>query len=109
MKIQDQAIQEALVTISKVVTAGGGKALLVGGCVRDTVMGYWPRDFDVEVYGVPPQTLIEILSRSFPVGQVGEAFGVLKIHGFPLTCPYLGGNPRGGRVIEGLRCTLIRI
>lgn len=83
-EIKDPPLQEALMTISKVVAAEGGKALLVGGCVRDTLLGSLPRDFDVEVYGIQPAKLLEILSRSFPVGLVGEAFGVLKIHGFPI-------------------------
>jgi len=84
VQIQDAAVQEALVCISKVVDAEGGKALLVGGCVRDTVLGLCPRDFDVEVYGIPPARLEEILSRCFDVSLVGEAFGVIKIQGIPI-------------------------
>ncbi|UCE63465.1 MAG: CCA tRNA nucleotidyltransferase [Nitrospirota bacterium] len=84
VQIQDPAIQEALVTISKVVATEGGKALLVGGCVRDTLLRSFPRDYDVEVYGIPPAKLVEILSRCFSVSLVGEAFGVIKIQGFPI-------------------------
>jgi len=84
VEIHDKAIQEALVSISEVVAAEGGKALLVGGCVRDTLWGFCPRDFDVEVYGIPPAKLVEILSGCFSVGLVGEAFGVIKIHGLPI-------------------------
>ena len=82
--IPDKAIQDALVTISKVVAAEGGKALLVGGCVRDTLLRSCPRDYDIEVYGIQPASLVEILSRCFSVNLVGEAFGVIKIRGCPI-------------------------
>ena len=84
VQIQDAAIQEVLVSISKMVAANGGRALLVGGCVRDTLLESFPRDFDVEVYGVPPAKLVEILSRFFSINLVGEAFGVIKIQKFPI-------------------------
>ncbi len=84
VEIQDNAIREALVTISKVVVNEGGKALLVGGCVRDTLLGSFPRDFDMEVYGIQPPRLVEILSRWFSISLVGEAFGVIKIQGLPI-------------------------
>ena len=84
LEIHDNAIREALVTISKVVENEGGRALLVGGCVRDTLLGSFPRDFDMEVYGIPPSRLVEILSRWFSISLVGEAFGVIKIQGLPI-------------------------
>lgn len=84
VQIQDAAIKEALVSISKAVASEGGKALLVGGCVRDTLLGSCPRDFDVEVYGIQPARLVEILTQCFAVSLVGEAFGVIKIQGFPI-------------------------
>ena len=32
----------------------GGRAYFVGGCVRDALFGATPKDFDIEVYGLPP-------------------------------------------------------
>ena len=84
VEIQDKAIREALVTISTAAAVEGGRALLVGGCVRDTLLGSCPRDFDVEVYGIPPARLLDILSQRFSVALVGEAFGVVKIEEFPI-------------------------
>ncbi len=59
--------------------------MLVGGCVRDELMGIEPKDRDVEVYGVEPERLKGIL-ESFvldraPLMTVGEAFAVYKIGG----------------------------
>ena len=57
----------------------GGRALLVGGCVRDELMGKQPKDWDLEVYGIQPQRLRELLDRFGMVNVVGEAFTVYKL------------------------------
>lgn len=53
--------------------------MLVGGCVRDELMGKEPADWDVEVYGVEPVRLRQMLDTIGPVNVVGEAFTVYKI------------------------------
>lgn len=53
--------------------------MLVGGCVRDELMNIVPKDFDVEVYGIEPSKLREILDLFGKVDAVGEAFTVYKI------------------------------
>ena len=57
----------------------GGRALLVGGCVRDELMGNQPKDWDLEIYGIEPATLREMLDRFGSVNVVGEAFTVYKV------------------------------
>lgn len=57
----------------------GGRAMLVGGCVRDKLMGIDPQDFDLEVYGVEPVKLREILDGFGRVDAVGEVFTVYKL------------------------------
>ena len=74
---QGQAVCEA-------VRAAGGRALLVGGCVRDCLLGLPATDLDVEVYGIPPARLLEILSERFAIDLVGRAFGVIKLRGVPI-------------------------
>lgn len=61
------------------VREAGGRAMLNGGCVRDQLMGSIAKDWDVEVYGVEPHRLREILDGIGPVNVVGEAFTVYKI------------------------------
>ncbi|HJT66181.1 MAG TPA: HD domain-containing protein [Pyrinomonadaceae bacterium] len=68
-----------ILDLAEAVRDAGGRALLVGGCVRDGLMGAQPKDWDVEVYGVAPERLREILDRFGPVNVVGEAFTVYKL------------------------------
>ncbi len=58
------------------------RALLVGGFVRDALLGLHPKDLDVEVYGVSPVRLEELLEQLYPgkVDLVGRAFGIIKVH-----------------------------
>ncbi len=53
--------------------------MLVGGSVRDRLLGIEAKDFDVEVYGIAPLKLREILENLGRVDAVGEAFTVYKI------------------------------
>ena len=57
----------------------GGGALLVGGCVRDPLMGRAPKAWDLEIYGVEPARLRELLDQFGEVNVVGEAFTVYKL------------------------------
>lgn len=59
--------------------AAGGRPLLVGGTVRDELLGRAPKDFDVEVYGLEPEALQRALQPLGPVDAVGQAFTVLKV------------------------------
>ncbi|MCY7346094.1 MAG: HD domain-containing protein [Pyrinomonadaceae bacterium] len=73
------AISKKIIELAELVKQNGGRAMLVGGCVRDELMNVEPKDFDVEVYGIEPPKLREILARSGKVDVVGEAFTVYKI------------------------------
>ncbi len=57
------------------------RALIVGGFVRDALIGKHPKDADLEVYGVHPERLEALLTQLFPgkVDTVGRAFGILKV------------------------------
>ncbi len=63
------------------IHSNNGRALLVGGAVRDMVMNLPIKDIDVEVYGLTEEQLENILKQFGPVSLVGKAFGVLRIHG----------------------------
>src|SRR5687767_10005956 len=66
--------------IEVVLKNGATNALLVGGCVRDLVLGIEPKDYDVEVYGLPMVKLVDVLSPHFDTKVVGQSFGVIKIN-----------------------------
>ena len=51
--------------IAKLVRDAGGRALMVGGAVRDLMRGAKVKDVDLEVFGVAPEKLKEALSVHF--------------------------------------------
>jgi tRNA nucleotidyltransferase (CCA-adding enzyme) len=71
--------QQKIQRIAEAVQAGEGRALLVGGCVRDRIMGQTPKDWDLEVYGIEPVRLRELLGQFGQVNAAGEAFKVYKL------------------------------
>src|SRR5687767_11211958 len=70
---------EDVLKLSALVRDAGGRAMLVGGCVRDELMGIEAKDWDLEVYGVEPEELKVILESFGEVNTVGEAFTVYKL------------------------------
>ena len=70
---------EKVLALAQAVHEAGGRALLVGGCVRDLLMGQEPKDWDVEVYGIEPNKLRALLDQIGAVNVVGEAFTVYKL------------------------------
>ena len=72
-------VPEKVVALARAVRDEGGRALLVGGCVRDSLMRNEPKDWDLEVYELAPERLREILDRFGSVNVVGEAFTVYKL------------------------------
>jgi len=65
--------------LAEALRAEGGRALLVGGCVRDELMGRETKDWDLEVYGIEPGRLRQLLDEFGEVNVVGEAFTVYKL------------------------------
>jgi tRNA nucleotidyltransferase (CCA-adding enzyme) len=72
-------IPEKVVDIATAVRDMDGRALLVGGCVRDLLMKREPKDWDLEIYGIEPAKLRALLDRFGPANVVGEAFAVYKL------------------------------
>ena len=72
-------IPKKILELSQAVHDQGGRALLVGGCVRDALMGKEPKDWDLEIYGIEPPRLRELLDRFGSVNVAGEAFTVYKL------------------------------
>lgn len=72
-------VYEKVLNFSQIVKENGGKALLVGGSVRDSLMNRISKDFDLEVYGLDPKRIEGIAEQIGKVSDVGKAFGILKI------------------------------
>lgn len=65
--------------IAQLVKNAGGRALLVGGCVRDELLGCECDDIDIECFGIEPDVLIKELSSRYELDLVGASFGVIKL------------------------------
>ncbi len=52
--------------------------LMVGGCVRDWLLGSDINDFDVEIFNISFTYLHKILSKHGRTNAVGKSFGVIK-------------------------------
>jgi tRNA nucleotidyltransferase (CCA-adding enzyme) len=61
------------------IVAAGGRPLVVGGAVRDWLMNLAATDFDIEVYGLAPDTLEAALGTVGAVQLTGKLFGVFKV------------------------------
>ena len=73
------ARESRIVDVARAIDAAGGRAVAVGGHVRDRLLGRESKDRDVEVFGLDLDTLQEILARFGRVIAVGRAFGVLRL------------------------------
>ena len=71
-------IPESVIAVLKDIKKEGGKGVIIGGSVRDAILGKKAKDIDVEVYGLPGEKLSEILGRHGKVNLVGKQFGVYK-------------------------------
>ena len=66
---------QAAVEILRRLRGEGFQAFLVGGCVRDLVMGFVPKDYDISTDAAPEQVV-----RLFPESlTVGAQFGVVIV------------------------------
>ncbi len=71
---------EAVRTIAGLVREAGGRALMVGGSVRDLLLGEKNvKDVDLEVFGLEPKRLQEVIGQKYEFDACGLSFGVLKI------------------------------
>ena len=68
-----------VISIAQGVRDEGGRALIVGGWVRDELLGRTPKDLDLEVFGLPADRLRPLLERFGRVETVGESFAVFKV------------------------------
>ncbi len=82
--IPDPRLRQVLEDLCTQAAEAGGRALLVGGSVRDALLGLPAKDLDLEVYGLAPDTLRSLVAASYPLDLVGQSFGVLKLKGLPI-------------------------
>jgi tRNA nucleotidyltransferase (CCA-adding enzyme) len=96
-----------LTAIARAVRDAGGRALVVGGWVRDQLLGL-PQpakpDVDLEVFGVPGDRLRALLETFGRVEAVGESFQVYKVGDIDVSLPRRdskAGRGHRGFVVTG--------
>lgn len=70
-------IPDSIKTLHKIFTENGYKLYLVGGSVRDFIIGTTPKDFDLATDATPDQ-IIQIVS-DYKTNLQGKAFGVVVV------------------------------
>ena len=65
--------------IAEAAATAGGRALVVGGWVRDRLRGCPSKDIDIEVFGIPQEQLPALLAPIGRVEPVGQSFPVYKV------------------------------
>ena len=65
--------------IARTIRDAGGRALVVGGWVRDRLRGHPSKDLDIEVFGIEQTRLPAILAAFGRVEAVGQSFPVYKV------------------------------
>ena len=68
--------------IAELVAQKGGRTLYVGGFVRDRMLGIDNKDVDIEVHGIEPGVLWDILSQIGEPLSYGSSFGIFSLKGF---------------------------
>ena len=105
--------------VARAVRHAGGRALIVGGWVRDRLLdrvsigstsaGHTPKDggrqdIDVEVFGLPADRLRAVLSALGPVNSVGASFAVFKLGPLDISLPRTeskAGRGHRGFIVTG--------
>jgi tRNA nucleotidyltransferase (CCA-adding enzyme) len=90
--------------IAQAVREDGGRALVVGGWVRDAILGHPSKDIDLEVFGMPAERLRSLLSEFGRVDTVGESFTVYKLGDVDVSLPRREsktGRGHTGFTVEG--------
>jgi tRNA nucleotidyltransferase (CCA-adding enzyme) len=80
-------VADLAASIIEAIRDAGGRALIVGGWVRDRLMGRTSKDIDIEVYGLAAHGLRAVLSTFGPVNAVGESFTVYKVGDIDVALP----------------------
>ena len=82
----------------------GGRALCVGGFVRDKLLGRASKDLDMEVFGIAAEALLPLLRTLGRVEPVGAAFPVYKLGAIDVALPRREsktGRGHKGFTVEG--------
>jgi tRNA nucleotidyltransferase (CCA-adding enzyme) len=90
--------------LARAIRSAGGRALCVGGFVRDRLLRRGSKDLDIEVFGIPQDRLLPLLQSLGRVEPVGQAFPVYKFGAIDVSLPRREsktGRGHKGFTVEG--------
>jgi len=77
LKIKSKDIDPGALFITKRLNDSGYQALMVGGCIRNLIMGEETHDWDITTKATPEE-IVEVF-RDYKVVPVGKKFGTLTV------------------------------
>lgn len=70
-------LEPEIIKLMQKLNYRGNQCLVIGGAVRDSILGIEAKDIDIEVYGISYEDLMKFLSQYGKVDLVGQKFGVI--------------------------------
>ncbi len=85
--ISPDQVDAGAVSVVEALVAAGYEALLVGGCVRDLLLGLTPKDFDVATSATPDQVKqvfrkARLIGRRFQIAHVRAGRNIIEVSTF---------------------------
>lgn len=90
-----------LMALARAFRDAGGRAIVVGGFVRDALLGLDSKDLDLEVHALRLDEVEAVLARFGEVISVGRSFGVLKVKGLDVDIALPRRDSKTGRGHRG--------
>lgn len=76
-------VPEGVAACGEALERAGGRVFLVGGAVRDALLGRPVKDYDLEVFGLSAEAVLAALVRIARVEPAGDSFPVFKVASLP--------------------------
>jgi tRNA nucleotidyltransferase (CCA-adding enzyme) len=86
MVAADSRLEQAQ-AIARAARDRGTRALVVGGWVRDRLLGKDSKDLDLEIFGIPGSELADFLAPFGRIEAVGQSFPVYKVDDIDVALP----------------------
>ncbi len=85
LKVKNEKFED-LKFLKKFFAPYTSRVYLVGGCVRDKILGITPKEYDLEVYDINPEKFDSLMKKLGAKG-VGKSFFVYKWKNFDIALP----------------------
>jgi tRNA nucleotidyltransferase (CCA-adding enzyme) len=94
---------QTAISLAAAIRDAGGRALFVGGWVRDRLLGLASKNVDIEVFGLPVDRVRAVLEAAGRVETVGASFQVFKLGDIDVSLPRR--DSKSGRGHRGFEVT----